>query len=313
MRTQSNPVIAIVGPTATGKTGLSVQLAKCLNKAILSADSRLVYQELAIGTAKPSLEEQQGVPHHLMDLVPPTESYSVARYCEEGSDLLQQFISQNAPPVVVGGTGFYLRGLLEGIYIPPVPPDPVWREKLLHDTLEVGSDSLHARLQNVDPQRANDLHPNDHARILRALEIVHVTGRPVPRPNEENHSPDFPVLWVGLTFEDRDKHRTVIDQRIDAMLKQGWLEEVSDLLSRYPADAPGLKMAHGYPEWIQYLQGGLSYSEAYERIRLNIHQYARRQMTWFQKNPAIHWFDVGCQPIPQILTTVQALALKTAV
>ncbi len=290
-KTKAKPdVIAVVGPTATGKTTLGVQLAQALQSEVISADSQLMYQQLNIGTAKPTAEEQKGVTHHVLDCVPPDQSYSVADYKRQAGAKLKELIAKGQTPVVVGGTGFYLRALLQDGFLPSVAPDEVFRERLKVIAEEKGRLYLHQQLAEKDPRRAADLHPNDLFRVIRALEIIEKTGKPVA----DNRLPNpYNVHWIGLTFEDRDKHRQLIDSRIDAMLKAGWLDEIREVIAQYGAETHALQVAHGYPEWVEHLQGKLTYKAALEQIQINIHQYARRQMTWFQRNEAIQWFDVG--------------------
>jgi tRNA dimethylallyltransferase len=280
------PVIAIVGPTATGKTALSVELAQWLHTDIISADSQVIYRELDIGTAKPTLEERQGIPHHMIDVAAPDEVYSAATYQAQAMAHLEAIWATDKIPIVAGGTGFYTRALLQADFIPDVPPNPDFRHAMADLAEREGSDALHVRLQALDPERAQALHPNDRVRVIRALEIIEATGQPVPRQSREKA---LPVLWFGLTVADRDWLRRRIDQRIDLMLQQGWLAEVEELVQRYGPQAHALGVAHGYPELVQVVLGQRSLPDAVEQIRIHIHQYARRQMTWFRRNPDIHW------------------------
>jgi tRNA dimethylallyltransferase len=292
-------VITVVGPTGSGKSNLAVGLAKKLAETkkikaeIISADSQLVYRGLTIGTAKPSPEEQGGIPHHLIDCVAPNEAYSVARYKGEADTILRGMLEADEVsrkiPLVVGGTGFYLRALLEESYIPEVPPDSNFRGQMEALALEKGRDTVYEKLKAVDPNRASHLHPNDLFRVIRALEINHTTGQPVP--NHPQKKP-FNVCWLGLTFQDRDVMRQKLNIRIEAMILAGWLQEVHGLMEQYGPDAEALQVALGYPEWIQYHQGLVSFEAALAQVQINTHQYARRQMTWFRKNEAIHWLNV---------------------
>lgn len=286
----AKPVIAIVGPTATGKTALAVALAQWLNTEVVSADSQVIYRELNIGTAKPTEEERQGIPHHMMDVAAPDEVFSASTYQAQAMGHLEALWGAGKIPekipIVAGGTGFYTRALLQADFIPDVPPNPEFRQAMNILAEQEGPNALHARLATLDPERAQALHPNDRVRVIRALEIIDATGQPVPKRSRDKA---LQVLWFGLTYEDRDLLRSRIDQRIEIMLEQGWLEEVEDLVQCYGPEAHALGVAHGYPELVQVVLGERSLENALEQIRINIHQYARRQMTWFRQNPAIHW------------------------
>lgn len=278
--------IAILGPTATGKTALSVEIAHWLNTEIISADSQLVYRELNIGTAKPTPEERQGVPHHLIDVASPTAVFSAANYQEQAVQAVKTLQAAGRIPVVVGGTGFYLKALLQSDFIPSVPPNSKFREAMQALVTQFGRNVLHQRLQAQDPVRAAALHPNDTVRIIRALEIIDYTGQPVPNASCPKA---LDVLWLGLMYEDRDNLRARIDQRVEAMMQAGWLEEVDSLVAQYGSQAHALQVAHGYPELCQVVLGERSLENALDQVRLNIHQYSRRQMTWFRRNREIHW------------------------
>ncbi|HEY9746610.1 MAG TPA: tRNA (adenosine(37)-N6)-dimethylallyltransferase MiaA [Oculatellaceae cyanobacterium] len=290
----SKPVIAVVGPTATGKTALAAEIAKWLQSEVISADSQLIYRELDIGTAKPSEAEKQGVPHHMIDVVAPDEVYSVAQYKEEATVHLERLWQAGKVPVVAGGTGFYIKALLESEFIPTVPPNPAFREKMA----ALPAAALHALLAEKDPQRAADLHPNDQVRIIRALEIIEATGRAVPRQAAKK---DLSVQWLGLTYADRDLHRSLIAKRVDQMLAAGWLEEVAGLVSRYGPDAQALQVAHGYPELVAVTLGKQTLQDAKMQICINVRQYARRQRTWFRRNPNILWLERDRIPWPDLL------------
>jgi tRNA dimethylallyltransferase len=279
-------VIAVVGPTATGKTALGVSLARHLDTEVISADSQLVYRELDIGTAKPSAGELQGVPHHMIDVAAPDEAFSVAMYQARASAHLDRLRAEGRIPVVVGGTGFYIRALLEAEFIPDTPPNPAFRQRMNALADAEGSPALHRLLEVRDPGRAADLHPNDRFRLIRALEIVEATGRPVSRQARRK---DIPVLWIGLDYDDRALLDARINTRIERMLAAGWLDEAADLVRRYGRNAHALGVAHGYPELVRVAAGECDLESAVERIRINVRQYARRQMTWFRRNPAIRW------------------------
>lgn len=289
-------VIAVIGPTATGKTALSVELAQWLDTEVVSADSQIVYRELNIGTAKPSESETMGVPHHMIDVSAPDQMFSAAAYQEQATGHLARIHQSGKIPVVAGGTGFYLRALLQSDFIPSVAPDEGFRETLGQLAESRGRSYLHDLLAQKDPVRAAALHPNDKVRVIRALEIIEATGKPVPNSPQEK---TLDVLWLGLTYENRDILRARIDQRIDEMMAAGWLAEVETLVGVYGPDAHALGVAHGYPELVDVVLGKRSLSDALAQIRINIHQYSRRQMTWFRRNPEIHWATLDEQPAGQ--------------
>jgi tRNA dimethylallyltransferase len=282
----SKRVIAVVGSTATGKTALGVVLAQWLDTEVISADSQVIYRELDIGTAKPTEAERQGIPHHMIDVAAPNEAFSAATYKGQANAHLNRLWAEGKTPIVVGGTGFYTRALLQAEFIPDVPPNPAFRQSMQELAEQAGSPALHQLLADRDPLRAGDLHPHDQVRIIRALEIIEATGKPVPR---ESRSKDLQVLWVGLTYADRDLLRARIDRRIEAMIAEGWLAEVEALVARYGPEAHALQVAHGYPELVQVVLGQRTLEDALAQVRINIHQYARRQMTWFRRNPEIQW------------------------
>jgi len=292
----------IVGSTATGKTALSIALAKKINAAfVLSADSQQVYEGLSIGTAKPSIEEQAGVLHYGLDIVPPTQLFSTVQFQQYALPLLSEAFSQGQSVVVSGGTGFYLQGLLQPSQLPSVPPNPVFRTSLA----PVDSLLLHAQLQEKDPARASQLEPQDKNRIIRALEIIHATNAPVPtvwQPSllEQHLPPEHQpnIHWIGLQPEDKLAHWAKMEQRVAVMLQQGWLSEVETIVKHYGATCPALQAAIGYPELLGVLEQKQSLEEAQVKININVRQYARRQRTWFKRNPHINWLSADCLTTP---------------
>ncbi|MEB3285944.1 MAG: tRNA (adenosine(37)-N6)-dimethylallyltransferase MiaA [Vampirovibrionales bacterium] len=299
--------IAVVGPTGSGKTALGVQLAKALGSQVISADSQLVYRGLDIGTAKPTFAERQGVAHHMIDLVSPDDdSFTVAGYRMMGREILNDLHRQHKIPVVVGGTGFYVRALLDAPLAPDVTPDPAFRTQMRAYLEANGELALHRLLTEKDPRRASQVHPRNTVRVIRALEIINALGGPVP----EMPQPDVTqALWVGLGYSQRERMRQRIDQRIRAMLAAGWQEEVESLLVRYGKEAHALKVAHGYPELVEVCQGNCSLSSAIKQLEINIHQYATRQETWYRhqiyrpkgsSTEVIRWFDVDQGPFDDV-------------
>ncbi len=308
-------VIAVVGPTATGKTGLSIALAKHLGTEIISADSRLVYRGLDIGTAKPTLAERDGIPHHLIDVVPSTEVFTVADYQALAKQALDDVIAQGNVPIVVGGTGFYLRALLAAPnHIANVVPNAAFRADMQALYQQQGQAVLYNRLMACDPVRAKQLYPQDVTRVIRALEINHVTGQPVPQTDIHTLDSPYNVVWLGLTYTDRAHHRAVIRQRVEEMLARGWRDEVACLAAAHGPNAHALHITHGYPELLATLpvEGAAAPAYCIEAVTVDIAQqvaqYARRQRTWFKKLPAIHWQQVDNQDETENTRLANALA-----
>lgn len=302
----SPPVIVITGPTATGKTSLSIQLAKHYKCDILSADSRLLYTGLDIGTAKPTMSERDGIPHHLIDVALPTHTFTVAEYAQLATPIIEAAQQQGKPIIIAGGTGFYLQQLLFKEQLPSVPPNEAFREELNQRINNEGLDSLYAELQAKDPVRAKQLYPQDASRIIRALEIIDATGLPVPqiRPT----TPKYPnTHWIGLRWEDTSSHRELITQRVDDMLTDGWLDEVNHLMTTYGADAHALTITHGYPELVAVLNGNTPLDEAKADISTQVAQYARRQRTWFKRQPQLHWLNVDTSSLDDRVSQVLSL------
>ncbi len=273
-------LIVICGPTATGKSRLALDLATWLNTIILSADSRQVYRELNIGTAKPTAAELAAVPHHLIDICEPTETLTLADYQSRAQGILAQ---REDLPLLVGGTGLYIKAIAQGLKIPRVPPQPELRGQLL----ALGQGHCYPMLQQVDPVASRKIHPNDSTRTIRALEVFYVTGRPISEQQGEA-PPPYPVLYVGL---DGDRLKARIAERVEAMIAAGLVAEVQGLGDRYGYDLPLLKTL-GYGEICQYLQGAIALETAQDLIIRNTAQFAKRQRTWFRANPEIHWFEM---------------------
>lgn len=279
-------LIVICGATATGKSELGVKLAQRLNSVIISADSRQVYRELDIGTAKPSLVDRTNVPHYLLDICEPTETLTLAEYQEKAQGLIAKFPS----PLLVGGTGLYIKAIVRGLIVPRVAPQPKLRSQLE----ALGQTQLYCFLSQVDPLAARKIHPNDLVRTLRALEVFYVTGVPISQQQGEN-PPSYPILQIGLDCE-----KEVLDQRIRdrtaQMLEAGLVMEVEKLVEKYGWDLPLLNTL-GYSEIKEFLAGNLSLSEAEDLVVLHTRQFAKRQKTWFRKYPEIKWFDASCRDL----------------
>jgi tRNA dimethylallyltransferase len=283
---------AVVGATAVGKTAVALALAAALQAEIVNADSLQVYRELDIGTAKPSLAERARVPHHLIDVADPPESYDAARFCREGRTVLDDLTRRGVPPLVVGGTGLYLRALLGGLFAEGEPAPGV-RQRVRQELASLGLPVLYRRLMHLDPATAARLHPHDTYRIVRALEVMAATGKPLSEFIEAHRFQDAPyeVLKLGLMLPREELYRR-IDLRVEVMLEAGWLDEIEGLLRRYPPDVKPLQ-ALGYRHLINYLTGRWSWDEALTLLARDTRRYAKRQLTWFSSDPAVRWFHPG--------------------
>ena len=275
------PLIVICGATATGKSGLALQLAQRLEGQILSADSRQIYRELDIGTAKPSQQEQALVPHHLLNICDPTETLTLAQYQEKAQSLIYRLSS---PLLLVGGTGLYLKSVVKGLKIPRVSPHPLLREQL--QTL--GQKSCYQMLSQVDPVAVTKIHANDEIRTLRALEVFYVTGQPISEQQGEN-PPDYPILQIGLDGDTIALQKS-IENRVYQMIEMGLVAEVSFLINKYGWDLPLLNTL-GYAEIKAHLLDNCSLEDAIAEIIIHTRQFAKRQRTWFRAYPEIQWFD----------------------
>ena len=282
-------IIVIVGPTASGKTGLGVELALHHNGEVVSADSMQIYRRMDIGTAKPTLAEMRGVPHHMIDVADPEEDYSVARYVEEAAACVDGIMERGRLPIVVGGTGLYVDSLVSGRTF--ASPSTGWREKLQARAQAEGTAVLLDELRRVDPEAAARLHVNDEKRIIRALEVWYETGRTITEHNRATQAipPRYDALTIGLNFADRTDLWRRIDQRVDEMMEAGLEREVRELLiSGVPEGCTALQ-AIGYKEFAAAVRGDGSVEEAAAEVKLRSRQYAKRQLTWFRRNPDIRW------------------------
>ncbi|MGM9548612.1 MAG: tRNA (adenosine(37)-N6)-dimethylallyltransferase MiaA [Faecousia sp.] len=285
-----NNIICIAGPTASGKTALAVELAKELNGEVVSCDSMQVYKRMDIGTAKPTAEEMQGIPHHMIDVAEPDEDFSVSRYCCMASPIVDDIISRGKTAVIAGGTGLYMDSLIRGNAFAPFPATGV-REKLEAQADAEGMEAMLARLRSVDPDAAGRLHLSDRKRILRALEVYLETGETITEHNRKTQAvpPKYTPLWLGLDFAERGELYHRIDLRVGLMLRQGLVEEIQKLLSSgIPEKATALQ-AIGYKEFVDALDGRCTIEEAADQVRQSSRRYAKRQLTWFRRNGSIHW------------------------
>ncbi|MCL0077436.1 tRNA (adenosine(37)-N6)-dimethylallyltransferase MiaA [Dehalococcoidia bacterium] len=282
--------MAILGPTAVGKSKLAVDLAQQLDGEIISADSRQVYRFLDIGTAKPTPEERSLVPHHLIDIVDPDEDFNLATYQGLAHAAINDVQRRGKLPFLVGGSGLYVRAVLEGWSIPQVPPNAQIRQELEARAEAGGGDTLFQELRRLDPEAAGEIDPRNLRRVIRALEVCRSTGRRFSELRKKA-SPDFDALIIGLTMERAELYRR-IDSRVDRMIEQGLVEEVSDLIGRgYSPDLPSMSSV-GYQEIGRFLSGETDLATAVQRVKYETHRFARHQYAWFRLNDErIHWFE----------------------
>ena len=285
-----NSIICIAGPTASGKTALAVALAKELNGEVVSCDSMQVYKRMDIGTAKPTPEEMQGIPHHMIDVAEPWEDFSVSRYCEMAAPIVDDIISRGKTAIIAGGTGLYMDSLIRGSAFAPFPSTGV-RERLEAQADAEGMEAMLSRLRAVDPDSAARLHLSDRKRIIRALEVFLETGETITEHNRKTQAvpPRYTPLWLGLDFSERGELYRRIDLRVGKMLEMGLIEEIQSLLdSGIPEKATAMQ-AIGYKEFVDALDGRCTIEEAADQVRQSSRRYAKRQLTWFRRNRRIHW------------------------
>lgn len=291
-----NNIICIAGPTASGKTALAATLAKELNGEVVSCDSMQVYKHMDIGTAKPTLEEMQGIPHHMIDVAEPWEDFSVSRYCEMAAPIVDDILSRGKTAVIAGGTGLYMDALIRGNAFAPFPATGV-RERLEAQADAEGMEAMLSRLRAVDPDAARRLHLSDRKRILRALEVYLETGETITEHNRKTQAvpPRYSPLWLGLDFARRGELYRRIDLRVGLMLEQGLVEEIRGLLADGIPERATAMQAIGYKEFVDALDGRCTIEEAADQVRQSSRRYAKRQLTWFRRNKAIHWLirDTG--------------------
>ena len=284
-------ILVICGPTASGKTALAVELALLLGGEVVSADSMQIYRRMDIGPAKPTAEEMEGIPHHMIDVADPEEDFSVARYVDMAARCVDGILSRGKLPILVGGTGLWMDALIRGHGFAGGHAGGEVRRELETRFDRDGIEPLLAELRQVDPDSAVRLHPADTKRILRALEVYRETGQTITAHNAATQAmPDrYSAVKIGLRFADREDMKALIDRRVDKMAAEGLLTEVRALLDRgLPKNATAMQ-AIGYKEFLGVLDGTLTEQEALELVKLRSRQYAKRQLTWLRRNPAIHW------------------------
>ena len=316
MKLNTHPaVICIYGPTAAGKTALSIALAQQVNGEVVSVDSALIYRGMDIGTAKPSQTERQCVPHHLIDICDPAESYSASEFQRDATALIEDILARGRTPILIGGTMLYFKALLEGMSALP-ESDEHARRQLQAELDNEGLAALHQRLAQVDPEAAARIHPNDPQRTLRALEIYHLSGKPMSELVQQRQGAlKYPVYQFAVAPEQRAVLHERIAQRYEQMLAAGFQQEVEKLFERsdlHP-DLPSIRSV-GYRQMWQYLAGELSYDEMKERGIIATRQLAKRQLTWLRGWPGVHWLDTFAHDkLEQVCARLQQPAEKFSI
>ena len=291
-------VIVICGPTASGKTALSIKLAKQINGEIISSDSMQIYKYMDIGTAKPEQEEMEGIKHHLIDFVEPNQRYSVAEFKQDAEKAIEEIVSKGKTPIIVGGTGLYVDSLIYGIEYQDIKIDEKYREQLEQRVEKEGLQKLYEEAQEIDPEAMAKISQNDKKRILRVLEIYKATGKNKTQQEIESRKEvkyDYKVFAINL---EREILYERINKRVDIMIEKGLIQEVEKLLQKYD-EFPTAMQGLGYKEVVEYLQGKTSKEEMIEKLKMETRRYAKRQITWFKKNKQTIW--IGPQDLQKIL------------
>jgi tRNA dimethylallyltransferase len=295
------PLIVIAGPTASGKTSLSIALSHRLKGEVVAMDSMQIYRYMDIGTAKPTLSERENIPHHMLDVSDPKDTYSVAEYARQAKNCISDVHQRGKIPILTGGTGLYLKALTTFMELGGIQGDPIIRERLTAIAQEEnGGEALHEMLAKVDPESANRLHRNDIRRIIRALEVYELTGKPIScqQPGEQPECP-YSLCVLGL-FLERETLYKRIDDRVDAMMNMGLSQEVEGLLHMgVPPEAQSMQ-GLGYKELIPVVKDRQPLHQAVEAIKLGTHHYAKRQMTWFRRTEGILWLDVQAKDLMDV-------------
>ena len=307
-----NNIICIAGPTASGKTALAVELAKNFNGEVVSCDSMQIYKRMDIGTAKPSQEEMQGIPHHMIDICEPEEDFSVSRYCEMATPIVDDILAQGKTAIIAGGTGLYMDSLIKGNDFAPTPATG-HRERLEERLSVIGLDAMLAELSAIDPEAAERSQRNPR-RVIRALEVYYETGETITAHNLRTQAipPRYNPLWLGLDFDPRQLLYDRIDLRVGIMLEMGLLDEIQSILSSGISPNCTAMQAIGYKEFVDALAGNGTIEEAANQVRQSSRRYAKRQLTWFKRNKEMNWLtrregETG----EEIIERARQLILKT--
>nr|WP_187768032.1 tRNA (adenosine(37)-N6)-dimethylallyltransferase MiaA [Paenibacillus sp. PL91]MBC9198936.1 tRNA (adenosine(37)-N6)-dimethylallyltransferase MiaA [Paenibacillus sp. PL91] len=290
---RKQPLLVLIGPTAVGKTRMSLDIAKAWNAEIISGDSMQVYRGMDIGTAKIALDEREGIPHHLIDICEPDESYSAADFQAGATDAIAQIAARGKLPFIVGGTGLYVESVCYQFQFADIGSDEAFRLEQERYAAEFGAEALHGKLAAIDPPAGERLHPNDLRRVIRALEVYHLTGQTFSeqQAGQTKESP-YELCLIGLTMDRAALYRR-IEQRIDLMMEQGLVDEVRHLLERDLPPAAVAMQGLGYKEIADYLRGNCTLEAAIERLKRDTRRFAKRQLSWFRHMNDIHWIDMG--------------------
>ena len=282
-------VIVIVGPTASGKTALGIHIAKRFNGEVVSGDSMQIYENMDIATAKPTTEEMDGIRHHLIGFVNPVNEYSVASFCEDAKNAVNEIIAKGKIPVLVGGTGLYIDSFINNVTFFENANSQEVRNALYKELEEFGIEKLYNELLSVDGEAAKKIHPNNEVRVIRALEIYRLTGETLTEQNKRSHNTasEYEPLYIGISYKDREKLYERINQRVDIMLRNGLLEEAKDFYNKYASKTA--VNAIGYKELKPFIDGEKTLDECVEHLKQSTRRYAKRQLTWFNKNEKINW------------------------
>ena len=285
-------VIVIVGPTASGKTATSIKVAKELNGEIISADSMQIYKDMNIGTAKPTKEEMEGIKHYMIDIASPDEIFNVAKYKEMAEKAIEDILSENKIPIVVGGTGLYIDTLINGVEFASIKEDLEYRNAMLERAKKEGNKALHDELAKIDKEAAEKIDMNNVRRVIRALEIYKITGKTKTKLDEESRKETkYDYRVYGIEWGREELYRR-IEKRIDIMLEEGLVEEVENVMSKYTISKTALQ-GLGYKEVIEFLNNDISYDEMVDKLKMETRRYAKRQLTWFRRNKDIKWYDIN--------------------
>ncbi len=288
----TNKIIAVAGPTASGKTRLAIEIAKRFSGEVVSCDSMQIYRGMDIGTAKPTFDEMCGIPHHMIDIIEPDTRYSVADFVRDARRAIDDCLKRGKLPVIAGGTGLYMDSVLMNIAFADVLQDLDYRQELQNFADEFGAEALHQKLVEADPEAAEKIHPNNVRRVIRALEVCHTTGKTFTEVNAESRrEPIYDAKIFGI-----DTNRQVlyerIDRRVDIMLEQGLMDEVKGFYQSKLKRGTTAMQAIGYKEFFDFFDGACTFDEAVDKIKMESRRYAKRQLTWFRRNELIDWVSI---------------------